>query len=331
MRAMITGVAHYAPERKLTNQDLEKMVDTNDEWIRTRTGIQERRILDDGKGASYMAVHAAKRLLEERDISADAIDMIIVATVTPDTVVPGTAPFVQRALGASRCWGYDVNGGCAGFLCALTTGSQFIQAGKYKKVMVIGADKMSAIIDYKDRNTCVLFGDAAGAVLLEPAGDDGCGIKDFIMHLDGVGADYLHVQAGGSVRPATHETVDNGMHYVFQDGRTVFKYAVNGMTEVARRVVEQNGLSTKDIKLLIPHQANLRIIDAVSERLGLSKEQVVINIHKYGNTTAATIPMAMNEAYRAGRLEKGDHVVLAAFGAGFIWGGVLLKWAMERP
>ena len=329
MKAVITGIGHYVPEKKLTNQDFEKMVDTNDEWIRTRTGISERRILEAGKGSSHMAVEAARSVLTERGISPDEIDLIIIATVTPDQPVPHTAAFVQHELGASRCWGFDINGGCAGFLCALTTGTQFIESGRYKKVLVIGSDKMSSILDYTDRNTCVLFGDAAGAVLLEPSESENLGIQDFCMHMDGVGTSYLHVRGGGSRFPSSHETVDRGMHYVFQDGKTVFKYAVNGMTDVAREVLDRNGLTGKDIKLLVPHQANLRIINAVSERLGLSEEQVVINIHKYGNTTAATIPMAMNEAYREGRLQKGDPVMLAAFGAGFIWGGILLRWGMD--
>jgi 3-oxoacyl-[acyl-carrier-protein] synthase-3 len=328
MRAIITGIGHYAPEQKLTNEDLEKMVDTSDEWIRTRTGIQERRILGDGKATSHMAVRAARSVLAERDISPDEIDLIIVATVTPDSAVPGTVPLVQKKLNANNCWGFDVNGGCSGFLCALTTGTQFIESGKCKKVLVIGADKMSALMNYKDRNTCVLFGDAAGAVLLEPSEDEDAGILDTILQMDGIGANYLHVQGGGSLYPASHETVDNGMHYVFQDGKTVFKYAVTGMTDVARRILEKNGLTGKDVKLLVPHQANRRIIDAVSERLELAPEQVAINIQKYGNTTAATIPMAMNEAYRDGMLKKGDRVVLAAFGAGFIWGSVLLRWEM---
>ena len=329
MRAIITGVGHYAPEKKLTNKDLEKIVDTNDEWIRTRTGIQERRILGDGKAASYMAIRAARSVLEERNISADEIDLLIVATVTPDMPVPGTAAFVQHALKASNCWGFDMNGGCSGFLCALTTGAQFIESGRCKRVLVIGADKMSAIMNYEDRNTCVLFGDAAGAVLLEPSETDDFGIQDVILHMDGVGAKYLRVEGGGSLHPASHDTVDKGMHYVFQDGKAVFKYAVNGMADVAKQVLERNGLTGKDIKLLIPHQANRRIIDAASDRLGLSPDQVVINIHKYGNTTAATIPMAMNEAFREGRLKKGDRVVLAAFGAGFIWGAILLRWTMD--
>lgn len=329
MRAIITSLGHYAPQRKLTNKDLEKMVDTSDEWIRTRTGIQERRILGDGKATSHMAVRAARSVLEQRHISPDEIDLILVATVTPDSVVPGTAPLVQKKLKATNCWGFDLNGGCSGFLCALTTGAQFIESGKCRKVLVIGADKMSALMNYKDRNTCVLFGDAAGAVLLEPSEDDEFGILDSILHMDGIGANYLNVKGGGSLYPPTHETVDNGMHYVFQDGKTVFKYAVTGMTEVAKQILEQNDLTGGDVKLLVPHQANRRIIDAVSDRLRLTPEQVAINIHKYGNTTAATIPMAMHEAYLDGKLKKGDRLVLAAFGAGFIWGSVLLRWVMD--
>jgi 3-oxoacyl-[acyl-carrier-protein] synthase-3 len=329
MRAIITSLGHYVPERKLTNEDLEKMVDTSDEWIRTRTGIQERRILGDGKATSHMAVRAARSALANRDIAPDEIDMIIVATVTPDSPVPGTAPLVQKKLKATNCWGFDVNGGCSGFLCALTTGAQFIESGKCRKVLVIGADKMSALMNYKDRNTCVLFGDAAGAVLLEPSEDDDFGILDSILHMDGIGANYLHVQGGGSLYPPSHDTVDQEKHYVFQDGKTVFKYAVTGMADVARQVLEKNGLTGEDVKLLVPHQANRRIIDAVSDRLGLTPEQVAINIHKYGNTTAATIPMAMNEYYLDGKLKRGDRVVLAAFGAGFIWGSVLMRWGMD--
>jgi 3-oxoacyl-[acyl-carrier-protein] synthase-3 len=329
MRAIITSLGHYAPQRKLTNKDLEKMVETSDEWIKTRTGIQERRILEDGKATSHMAVRAALSALESRNITPDEIDLIIVATVTPDSVVPGTAPLVQKKLKANNCWGFDLNGGCSGFLCALTTGAQFIESGKCKKVLVIGADKMSALMNYKDRNTCVLFGDAAGAVLLEPSHEEDSGILDSILHMDGIGANYLHVRGGGSLYPPSHDTVNQGMHYVFQDGKTVFKYAVNGMTDVAKRILDRNGLTDQDIRLLVPHQANRRIIDAVSDRLGLTPEQVAINIHKYGNTTAATIPMAMNEAYLDGKLKKGDRVVLAAFGAGFIWGSVLLRWEMD--
>jgi 3-oxoacyl-[acyl-carrier-protein] synthase-3 len=329
MRAIITSLGQYVPERKLTNNDLEKMVDTSDEWIKTRTGIQERRILGDGKATSHMAVRAARSALEQRGITPDEIDLIIVATVTPDSPVPGTAPLVQKKLEATNCWGFDVNGGCSGFLCALTTSAQLIESGKCRKVLVMGCDKMSALMNYKDRNTCVLFGDAAGAVLLEPSEDDEYGIIDSILHMDGIGANYLHVQGGGSLYPPSHDTVDKEMHYVFQDGKTVFKYAVTGMTDVARQVLEKNGLTGEDVKLLVPHQANRRIIDAVSDRLGLTPEQVAINIHKYGNTTAATIPMAMNESYLEGKLKRGDRVVLAAFGAGFIWGSVLMRWGME--
>ncbi len=329
MGATITAVGHYAPEKKLTNKDFEKMVDTNDEWISTRTGIKERRILSKEKGTSYMAVRAAKAALAQRNISAEELDLIIVATVTPDRFVPGTAPYVQGELGANNCWGYDINGGCSGFICAVATATQFIESGKYKKVMVIGADKMSAIVDYEDRNTCILFGDAAGAVLLEPSNGDGFGVDDFMLHMDGIGQEYLYIKAGGSRLPASHETVDQRLHYLYQDGKPVFKFAVSGMTDVAKRLLDKHDLTVKDLKLLIPHQANMRIIDAVASRLGLEPDQVMINIHSYGNTTAATIPMAMSEAYQQGRLKKGDRAMMVAFGAGFIWGGILFQWAFD--
>lgn len=329
MRAIITAVGHYAPEKRLTNKDLEQMVETNDEWITTRTGIKERRILEDGKGASYMALRAAQSVLAQRGITPDEIDLIIVATVTPDMMVPMTAGIVQEGLKASNCWGYDINGACSGFLCALSTAAQFIETGRQKKILVIGVDKMSAIVDYQDRNTCILFGDAAGAVLVEPTESDELGIDDYIMHVDGSGVEYLFMKAGGSLYPATRDTVDKREHYLYQDGKPVFKFAVTGMTDVAKRLMERNGLTGKDIKLLVPHQANLRIIDAVSSRLGLTPDQVVINIHNYGNTTAATIPLAMSEAYQDNRLKKGDWVMTTAFGAGFIWGGLLLRWAMD--
>jgi len=329
MRAVITGVGHYVPEKILTNQDLEKMVDTNDEWIRTRTGIRERHILENGKATSHLAAEAAKMVLDQRKISAAELDLIIVATTTPDRPVPTTSAIVQNALGAVNCWGYDINGACSGFLCALSTGAQFIESGRHRKVLVIGADKMSSIIDYQDRNTCVLFGDAGGAVLLEPAKEDGLGIRDYIQHLDGSGSEYLQIAAGGSLIPASHETVDKRMHYLYQDGKTVFKYAVNGMTDVVEKILENNNLAGSDIKLFIPHQANFRIIDAVAKKIGLQSDQVVMNIEKYGNTTAATIPLAMSEAYRNERMGKGDWIVIAAFGAGFTWGSLLLKWAMD--
>lgn len=333
MRSKITGVGHFAPNQKLTNCDLEKMVNTNDEWIRTRTGISERRILDTQRGTSFMAIKAAELVLAQRGLTPDEIDCIIVATVTPDQLVPATAALVQKGLKADKCWGFDLNGGCTGFLCALTTGAQFIESGAHQKVLIIGADKMSAIVDYQDRNTCVLFGDAAGAVLLEPCEEEegDLGLRDFILCLDGSGSEYLKIPAGGSLLPATQETVARRMHYVYQDGRSVFKHAVTEMADVATRIMTQNNLGSDDIRLFIPHQANYRIIDATAQKMGLTPEQVFINIAQYGNTTAATIPMAMSEAYQEGRMGKGDWVILAAFGAGFTWGSMLLKWAMAPP
>ncbi|MCP4344471.1 MAG: ketoacyl-ACP synthase III [Desulfobacterales bacterium] len=328
MRAVITGVGHFVPDRKLTNKELEQMVDTNDEWITTRTGIKERGILEEDKGTSYMAVKAAEMVLEQTGVSPDELDLIIVATVTPDMPVPGTASFVQKELGASNCWGFDMNAGCTGFLYALATGSQFIETGKHKKVMVIGADKMSSIINYKDRDTCIIFGDAAGAVLLEPSEED-LGVVDFDLRLDGSGAKYLYVSAGGSTQPASHETVEKKMHCIYQDGKTVFKHAVIGMSDISAKIIEKNKLRSKDIKLLIPHQANVRIIDAVSKKINFEQDQVVVNIEKYGNTTAATIPLAMSEAYQEKKMSKGDYIIISAFGAGFTWGSLLLKWALD--
>ena len=329
MHAIITGVGHYVPEKILSNSDLEKMVDTNDEWITTRTGIKERRILDNGKATSYMASRAAQLVLKETQTSPDELDLILLATVTPDMPVPSAVSFIQRNLGATNSWGFDINGGCTGFMCALTTGAQFIESGRHKKVLVIGADKMSAITDYEDRTTCVLFGDAAGAVLLEPSDENDLGIKDFILHLDGSGVEYLKIDAGGSLHPASRETVDQRQHYLFQDGKAVFKYAVTGMADVSSKIMEKNKLTNKDIKFFIPHQANFRIIDAAAKKMGLDPDQVVININKYGNTTAATIPLAISETYRAKKLKKGDWVIIAAFGAGFTWGSMLFRWAID--
>lgn len=328
MHAVITGVGHYFPDRKLTNQELEKMVDTNDEWITTRTGIKERRILDNGRGTSYMATKAARMVLEQTGTQAEEIDLIILATVTPDMPVPAAAPIVQEALNAKNAWAFDLNGGCTGFIYALATGSQFIETGKYRKVLIIGADKMSSIIDYQERNTCVLFGDAAGAVLLE-ATENKHGIRDFILHSDGVGAKFLYMTAGGSVNPATLETVEKRKHYVYQDGKAVFKRAVTDMANVSAEIMKKNGLTGGDIKFLVPHQANLRIIDAVARKMELDPHQVVINIQKYGNTTAATIPLAMSETYQANKLKKDDWIIVSAFGAGFTWGSLLLKWALD--
>ncbi|MEE9496499.1 MAG: beta-ketoacyl-ACP synthase III, partial [Desulfobacterales bacterium] len=316
-------------DKILSNSDLEKIVDTNDEWITTRTGIKERRILDKEKGTSYMATRAAEAVLKETQTSPAELDLIVVATVTPDMPVPSAAAFIQRNLGATNCWGYDINGGCTGFICALATGSQFIESGRHKKVLVIGADKMSAITNYEDRTTCVLFGDAAGAVLLEPSEENGSGIEDFILHLDGSGAESLKIEAGGSLYPASHETVDQKLHYLWQDGKTIFKHAVIGMADVSEKIMERNKLTEKDIRFFIPHQANYRIIDAAAKRMGLNADRVIINIDKYGNTTAATIPMAMSETYRDKKLKKGDWVVLAAFGAGYTWGSVLLRWTID--
>lgn len=328
MRAIISGTGHFAPENKLTNKDLEQMVDTNDEWITTRTGIKERRILGKGKGTSFMAVKAAEMVLSQRNISADELDLIIVATVTPDMPVPATAALVQKELKASNCWGFDLNGGCTGFVYALSIASQFVESGKHQKVMVIGADKMSSIIDYKDRNTCILFGDGAGAVLIEPSNDN-LGIKDFILHMDGSGYNSLYMSAGGSLEPASKETVGERKHFIYQDGKSVFKRAVKDMADVSIQIMKKNNLTGKDIRFLIPHQANLRIIDAVAKKMDLDEDHVVVNISKYGNTTAATIPLAMSEAYQDKLIKKGDWIVISAFGAGYTWGSCLIKWAMD--
>lgn len=329
MRAIITAVTHFVPKQKLTNDDLMKMVDTSDEWIVSRTGIKERSILDKEKGTSYMAAKAAEALLKQRRIEPDEIDLIIVATVTPDMFFPSTACIVQEKIKATNCWGYDLVVGCSGFLFALTTAVQFIEAGRYKKIIVIGADKMSAITDYKDRNTCILFGDAAGAVLLEPSDDSELGISDHIFNMDGSGGKHLCMPAGGSLYPATHETVNKNMHYLHQDGKIVFKKAIIGMVNSTKKIMDRNGLSSNDIKFYIPHQANIRIIESVAKKLGLRDEQVVVNIEKHGNTTAATIPMALSEIYQAGELSKGDKLILSVFGTGFTWGGILLTWALK--
>ena len=329
MRAIITGAGHFVPEQRLTNADLEQMVDTNDEWIMSRTGIRERRILQKDKGLSYMAAKAAQMILDEKGLSADEIDVIIVATSTPDMMIPSAAALVQEKLKAANCWGFDLNAGCTGFIYALATGSQFVETGRYHKVMVIGGDKMSSILNYEDRNTCVIFGDGAGAVLIEPSEDETLGIRDFILRMDGSGHCYLNVPAGGSLFPASLDTVGKKMHCVFQDGKTVFKNAVTGMAEVSAKLLERNNLGSKDIKLLIPHQANIRIIDSVAKKLGLEPEQVMVNIQNYGNTTAGTIPLAMSEAYHKKMMVRGDRILISAFGAGFTWGSLLLVWAID--
>jgi len=325
--ASITAVGGYVPEDKLTNFDLEKMVDTNDEWIRTRTGIEERRILKEpGKGSSDMAVPAVLEILKKKNLNPLDIDCIICATVTPDMVFPATANIICDKIGATNAWGYDMSAACSGFLYALTTGAMYIESGRFKKVIVVGVDKMSAIIDYTDRATCIIFGDGAGAVLLEPT-TDGSGVLDSILRSDGSGRHYLHMKAGGSVKPATIETVMAKEHFAYQEGQAVFKFAVKGMADVSAELLERNGLSGDDIAWLVPHQANLRIIDATANRMGLPKEKVMINIQKYGNTTAATLPLCLWDWEK--QLKKGDNIVLAAFGGGFTWGATWVKWGYD--
>lgn len=328
MHAAITAVEGYVPDKVLTNADLEKMVDTTDEWIRSRTGIETRHILEDGKGTSDMAVKAVNGLLKKRGIEADEIDLLICATVTPDMVFPATANVICDKLGARNAWGFDLGAACSGFIYALTVGAQFIESGKHKKVVVVGGDKMSSIIDYTDRSTCVIFGDGAGAVLLEPTEEDE-GVLDSVLHSDGSGREFLHMKAGGSVRPASEETVRNREHYVFQDGQPVFKAAVVNMADVSAHIMERNNLEAEDIQWLVPHQANLRIIDATARRMGLTNERVMINIQRYGNTTSGTIPLCL--ADWEPQLRKGDNIILSAFGGGFTWGAIYLKWAYDGP
>jgi 3-oxoacyl-[acyl-carrier-protein] synthase-3 len=325
IHAAITAVHAYVPEYVLTNHELEGLVDTNDEWITTRTGIKERRILKgEGLGTSDMAVPAVEGLLKKRGIGADEIDLIIFCTTTPDLVFPATANILAHKIGAKNAWGYDLSAACSGFLFGLATGSQFIESGKHKKVLVIGGDKMSAITNYQDRATCIIFGDGCGAVLLEP-NDEGNGIIDSILKSDGSGVPYLHQKAGGSVKPATHETVDAREHYAFQEGQAVFKFAVTNMADVAAEVMERNSLTADDIAWLVPHQANKRIIDATANRTGVSADKVIINIERYGNTTNATIPLCLWEW--EDKFKKGDNLILAAFGGGFTWGSIYLRWA----
>ena len=324
-KAAITAVGGYVPETKLTNFDLEKMVDTNDEWIRTRTGISERRILrEPGKASSDMAVQAIDKILRKKNLDPLEIDCIICATVTPDMIFPATANIIGDKIGAKNAFGFDLSAACSGFLFALSTGASFIESGRYKKIIIVGVDKMSSIIDYTDRATCIIFGDGAGAVLLEPC-NDGNGFQDAILKSDGSGRDYLNIKAGGSLKPATIETVMAKEHYAFQDGQPVFKFAVKGMADVSAELLEKNNLTGEDIAWLVPHQANLRIIDATANRAGIPTEKVMINIHKYGNTTAATIPLCLWEW--ESKLNKGDNLILAAFGGGFTWGAAWVKWA----
>jgi 3-oxoacyl-[acyl-carrier-protein] synthase-3 len=326
--AAITAVGGYVPEDKLTNFDLEKMVDTTDEWIRTRTGVEERRILKgEGKATSDLVVPAVKDICNKRKIDPSEIDCLIVATVTPDMVFPATANIACDKLGAKNAWGFDVSAACSGFLYSLTLGASLIESGRYKKVVVCGADKMSAIIDYTDRSTCIIFGDGAGAVLLEP-NEEGYGVQDSILRSDGSGCEFLHMKAGGSLRPASIETVTNKEHFIYQEGQAVFKFAVKGMADVSAELLERNNLTGADISWLVPHQANKRIIDATANRMGLSSEKVMVNIQRYGNTTAGTIPLCLWDWEN--QLKKDQLLVLAAFGGGFTWGATLIKWSYGK-
>jgi 3-oxoacyl-[acyl-carrier-protein] synthase-3 len=325
LRATITATAKYLPKKTLSNQDLEKMVDTTNEWIISRTGIENRHIVDDGEATSDMATQIAKQLLEKSGKSPQDIDLILVATSTPDFPVISTAALVQDKIGAINAWGYDIVAACTGFIYAMETGAKLIESGRYKNVIVIGSDTMSSIIDYTDRNTCVIFGDGGGGVILEPTQRD-IGILDSILHTDGSGNKYLTVPGGGSSNPTSRETIDNRMHYLYQDGKTVYKFAVKNMADVSKKILDNNNLNGTDIKLFIPHQANIRIIDAAAKRCGLKDEQVLININKYGNTTAGTIPIALDEAVETNRLDEGDLLLLSTFGAGFTWGSMLIRW-----
>ena len=326
IHAAITGIQGYVPDYILDNKELEELVDTNDEWIVTRTGIKERRILKGKKGSSDLGAEAIKGLLDKTNTSAEEIDLIICATVTPDMLFPSTACLIADKIGAGNICAFDISAACSGFLYALTTASKFIESGSYKKVIVVGCDKMSSIVDYTDRTTCVLFGDGAGAVLLEP-NTDGLGVMDYILKSDGSGGEFLKMKAGGSLHPASHETVDAREHFVYQDGQPVFKKAVKSMADVSEEIMQKNNLTSDDIAWLVPHQANKRIIDATSRRMGVGDEKVMLNIERYGNTTAGTIPLCLWDW--EDQLKKGDNLVLAAFGGGFTWGSIYLKWAYD--
>ena len=326
-RATITSVGHWVPNKVLSNFDLEKMVDTTDSWIQERTGIRERRILEEG-ATSDLAAPAARLVLERRGMDPADLELLIVATVTPDMMFPPTACILQEKLGAKKAWGFDLSAACSGFLYALVTGVQFIESGTYRRVLVVGADKMSAITDYTDRNTCILFGDAGAAVLLEPSEDPDYGIQDHVLYADGAGGPFLYQRAGGSRMPASHDSVEQRAHFIYQDGRAVFKVAVQGMADCSAEIMERNGLTSESVDWLVPHQANMRIIDACGKRMGLDASKVMMNIDRYGNTTAATIPMCLSEFWAGGRLRRGHRLVLSAFGAGYTWGAVLLRWSM---
>ena len=326
-RAAITGVQGYVPDYILTNKELETMVDTNDKWIVSRTGVKERRILKgEGKGSSDLGAGAIKGLLAKLNIAAEDVDLIICATATPDMIFPSTACIIADKVGAKNAFAYDLMAACSGFLYALSTASKFIETGTYKKVIVVGADKMSSIVDYTDRATCIIFGDGAGAVMLEPS-EDGLGIQDAILRSDGSGREFLHMKAGGSAKPSTHETVDAREHFIFQDGKPVFKAAVKSMADVSEEIMKKNNLSADDVAWLVPHQANKRIMDATARRMGVGDDKVMLNIQKYGNTTNGTIPLCLWEWEN--QLNKGDNIILAAFGGGFTWGSMYLKWAYD--
>jgi 3-oxoacyl-[acyl-carrier-protein] synthase-3 len=326
--AAITAVGMYVPDKILDNAYFEKIVDTSDEWIRTRTGIKERRLLESG-GTSVLATKAAEDLLKSKNISAEEIDVIIVATVTPDMFFPATACLVQNNIGATNAWGFDLSAACSGFLFGFQTACSLVESGDYKKVLLIGADKMSSIVDYKDRNNCILFGDAGAAVLIEPTEDKNYGLQDSLLKVDGSGQEMLYMKGGGSLNPPTHETVDKNMHVLFQEGKAVFKVAVKGMADISYDIMQRNNLKSEDIAYLVPHQANLRILSATADRMGISMDKVMINIDKYGNTTAATIPSCLVEYYRAGKIKKGDKLILAAFGGGLTWGATYVVWSMD--
>lgn len=327
VKAAITAVGGYVPEYRLTNEILETMVDTTDEWIMTRTGIKERRILKgEGLGTSYMGVKAAQEILEKRNLDPKEIELVICCTATPDMPVASTAAYIATQIGATNAFGWDLQAACSGFLFGLATGSQFIETGKYTKVLVVGGDKMSSIIDYSDRTTCVIFGDGAGAVLLEP-NEEGNGVQDSVLRSDGNGREFLYIKSGGSMRPPSKETVENKEHYVHQEGQQVFKFAVTNMAEYSAQIMERNNLTSDDITWLVPHQANKRIIDATAKRMGIGDEKVMLNIDRYGNTTNGTLPLLLWDYEK--QLKKGDNLVFAAFGGGFTWGAVYLKWAYD--
>ena len=326
--AAITAVGSYVPDFVLSNQVLETLVDTNDEWITTRTGIKERRLLkEEGQGTSYMAIKAAQNLLEKANLDPKDIDLVIMATATPDMPVASTGVYVATEIGATNAFAFDLQAACSSFLYGMSAASAYITSGKYKKVLLIGADKMSSIIDYTDRATCIIFGDGAGAVLFEP-NTEGLGLQDEILKSDGIGREFLKIEAGGSILPPSEETVKNKQHFVFQDGKTVFKYAVSGMADVSEKIMQRNNLSHDDINWLVAHQANRRIIDATANRMGLDESKVLINIQKYGNTTSATLPLLLSDFEN--QLKKGDNIIFAAFGGGFTWGAIYLKWAYTK-